>query len=78
MPTQHDSRPLRVSLTGGMLSCLSIITHGGIIMDIQPFHIHVPEADLSELLDRLIQTRWPDEIPNTGWDYGTYLDYIKE
>ena len=44
-------------------------------MDIQPFHIHVPESDLSDLLDRLIQTRWPDEIEGAEWDYGSNLAY---
>ena len=47
-------------------------------MDIQPFHIHVPESDLSDLLDRLIQTRWPDEIEGAEWDYGSNLAYTKE
>ena len=47
-------------------------------MDIQPFHIHVPESDLSDLLDRLVLTRWPDEIEGAEWDYGSNLAYTKE
>lgn len=27
---------------------------------IQPFPIHIPQADLDELADRLARTRWPD------------------
>ena len=33
---------------------------------------------LDDLRRRLETVRWPDEIPNSGWDYGTNLDYLKE
>jgi epoxide hydrolase len=34
---------------------------------IEPFHLHVPEADLVDLRDRLAKTRWPDRetVPST-------------
>ena len=47
-------------------------------MDIQPFKVHIPETALQDLQERLARTRWPDEIPNTGWEYGTNLAYLKE
>ena len=47
-------------------------------MDVQPFKIQVPEAVLDDLRERLASTRWPDELPGSGWDYGSNLDYIKE
>ena len=47
-------------------------------MDVQPFKIQVPEAVLGDLRERLARTRWPDEIPGSGWDYGSNLAYIKE
>ena len=43
-----------------------------------PFEISVDDAVLDDLRERLAQTRWPDEIPGAGWDYGSNLDYIKE
>jgi pimeloyl-ACP methyl ester carboxylesterase len=46
--------------------------------DIRPFHIHVPEADLDDLRERLARTRWPDELPGVGWDDGVPLDYLRE
>ena len=46
-------------------------------MAITPFHIDVPETVLTDLKERLDDTRWPDEIPGAGWDYGTNLGYIK-
>jgi epoxide hydrolase len=45
---------------------------------IQPFHIGVPEADLRDLRDRLARTRWPDDLPDAGWDYGVPLGYLKD
>ena len=47
-------------------------------MDVKPFTIAVEESVLEDLRQRLTDTRWPDEIPNTGWDYGSNLAYIKE
>ena len=47
-------------------------------MDIQPFTIHVSDEVLEDLRDRLRRTRWPSEIPHSGWDYGSNLAYVKE
>lgn len=47
-------------------------------MNVQPFKVHIPEATLQDLRERLAHTRWPDEIPNTGWEYGTNLAYLKD
>ena len=47
-------------------------------MDVQPFKIQVPEETLTDLQERLAQTRWSDEIPGSDWDYGTNLAYLKE
>ncbi|MGE3540276.1 MAG: epoxide hydrolase family protein [Candidatus Tectimicrobiota bacterium] len=46
-------------------------------MDIQPFTIQIPEATLDDLRGRLAATRWSSEIPDSGWDYGTNLSYLK-
>ena len=45
---------------------------------IKPFRIDVPQADLDDLTDRLARTRWPDELPGAGWDYGIRLDRVRE
>ena len=44
---------------------------------IVPFTIKVPDAVLQDLKARLRNTRLPQEIPNTGWDYGTDLAYLR-
>ena len=45
---------------------------------IVPFKIAVSDAVLTDLKDRLARTRFPDEIENSGWDYGTNLAYLRE
>lgn len=44
----------------------------------RPFTIHVPDDVLDDLRRRLANTRWPEPIPGTGWDYGANVDYIRE
>ncbi len=45
---------------------------------IRPFRIDIPQADLDDLRARLARTRWPDQLPGVGWDYGIPLEYVKE
>jgi microsomal epoxide hydrolase len=46
--------------------------------EVTPFRIDIPQADLDDLGARLARTRWPDEIPGAGWDYGIPLDVARE
>lgn len=39
--------------------------------------IAVDEAVLSELRERIMQTRWPDRVDGAGWDSGADLDYVR-
>jgi epoxide hydrolase len=45
---------------------------------IRPYRIDIPQADLDDLRARLARTRWPDQLPGVGWDYGIALEYVKE
>jgi epoxide hydrolase len=45
---------------------------------IRPFRIDVPQTVLDDLSDRLARTRWPDELPGAGWDYGVPLDDLRD
>ncbi len=47
-------------------------------MSVAPFQIRVPEVVLRDLRERLQRTRWPDQVRNSGWEYGTDLSYMKE
>src|SRR5262249_58291448 len=44
---------------------------------IVPFKIHVQDSVLTDLKRRLAQSRFADEFPDAGWDYGTNLAYLK-
>jgi len=43
----------------------------------QPLRIAIGEAVLVDLKERLHKTRWPDEIADEPWAYGTDLGYLK-
>ena len=45
---------------------------------VEPYTIDVPQDVLDDILERLRRTRWPNEIPGTGWQRGTDLSYMKE
>jgi microsomal epoxide hydrolase len=45
---------------------------------IQPFRIQVPDAVLDDLRERLARTRFPDEVNDDDWSYGTSLAYLKQ
>ncbi|GLY00458.1 MULTISPECIES: epoxide hydrolase family protein [Actinoplanes] len=44
----------------------------------QPFRIDIPQDQLDDLHRRLAATRWPAEIPGTGWERGVPLGYLRE
>jgi pimeloyl-ACP methyl ester carboxylesterase len=44
---------------------------------VEPFRVHVDDAVLDDLRDRLARTRFPDLIPGTGWEYGTPIDEVR-
>lgn len=45
---------------------------------IRPFRIDIPQAEMDDLRERLRHTRWPDELPGAGWDYGIPLGRVME
>ena len=45
---------------------------------VEPFRVEVSDEVLRDLRERLDRTRFPDEVPNTGWEYGANLAYVKE
>ncbi|MGQ4387189.1 epoxide hydrolase family protein [Streptomyces sp. SAS_270] len=46
--------------------------------EVRPFRIEIPEAQLQDLHTRLDLTRWPDELPGAGWEYGAPLSYVRD
>lgn len=47
-------------------------------MELQPFRIEVPDADLIDLKSRLAATRWPDQLPSEPWARGVPVEYLRE
>ena len=45
---------------------------------VEPFSVHVEDEVLDDLRRRLEQTRFPDQIPGTGWEYGMPVPYLRE
>lgn len=42
-----------------------------------PFQVRVDDGVLKDLAQRLERTRWPDEVPDNRWRYGTDLGYLR-
>jgi pimeloyl-ACP methyl ester carboxylesterase len=42
-----------------------------------PFKIEIEQSVLDDLKQRLSNARWPDEVPQNDWQYGTDLAYLK-
>ena len=47
-------------------------------MEPTPFTIRIPDETLADLHERLDHARWPDQIPGSGWQYGTDLTYLRQ
>jgi pimeloyl-ACP methyl ester carboxylesterase len=45
---------------------------------IEPFRIQVSDQVLADLHERLARTRFPDQLEDAGWGYGTELSYLRE
>jgi len=46
--------------------------------EMKPFRIDIPRAALDDLNERLARTRWPAELPGSGWEAGVPVEYLKE
>jgi pimeloyl-ACP methyl ester carboxylesterase len=46
-------------------------------MGTEKFAIQIPNVVLADLVHRLDTTRWPDELENANWDYGSNLHYMR-
>jgi pimeloyl-ACP methyl ester carboxylesterase len=47
-------------------------------LHVAPFSIQIEEEILSDLRERILRTRWPDQAPGAAWDQGTDLNYLKQ
>ncbi len=45
---------------------------------VEPFEIGIDDSILEDLHRRLTLTRFPDQIEDTGWEYGIPVDYLRQ
>ena len=45
---------------------------------IRPFKVHVADGILIDLRRRLAETKWPDQLPGTTWEYGADIKKVRE
>jgi hypothetical protein len=45
---------------------------------ITEFKCRISQVVIDDLKFKIAQTRWTDEIKNSGWEYGANLSYIRE
>ena len=71
---------LKQSLAGLLILVGAVMVMEDVVADtsIRPFTISIPEADIVDLKARLARSRLPDELPGTGWSYGTHTSYLSE
>jgi len=48
------------------------------LTDLRPFRIDVAQSEVDDLRERLRKTRWPDELPGAGWEYGIPLSLVRD
>jgi pimeloyl-ACP methyl ester carboxylesterase len=48
-----------------------------VTLQLQPWRVHVPEDDLTDLQSRLARTRWPESATAPGWAQGVPLDVMR-
>src|SRR5712692_1405589 len=83
--SSRNQWPLSNHRTSGALRRQITSSDGGctqreesLLLNVDPFTIAIPQTDLDDLQQRLAQTRWPDELPGSGWDAGSNQAYMKE
>jgi pimeloyl-ACP methyl ester carboxylesterase len=45
---------------------------------IKPFKAHIPDSVLADLRRRIAETKWPDQLPDTTWEYGADISKVRE
>jgi pimeloyl-ACP methyl ester carboxylesterase len=44
---------------------------------VRPFKIHIPDSVLADLRRRVAQTKWPDQLAGTSWEYGADIGKVR-
>lgn len=44
---------------------------------VRPFEVRISDEAVDDLRRRLDDARWPDQLPDTAWEYGTDREYLR-
>ena len=86
MNTPRASRHPRLRLTASVLALALFSLTGSSLAfaatpaqseSIRPFKVHVPQADLDDLRQRVLATRWPDKETVNDESQGVQLAKVK-
>ena len=47
-------------------------------LPVEQFEIRIDDADVADLRHRLSRTRWPSDLGNESWQYGTELNWLRQ
>ena len=70
--------PLRSAPPGSGSSVRLREEEASVSAEVTPFRIEVPEADLVDLRERLVRTRWPEAETVDDWSQGIPLSYVRD
>src|SRR5438477_2106811 len=71
-------RARKSEVTGASYQAPGSATDYPAAVDISPFRVAISDAELADLRERLLDARLPDQIPGTGWDFGTDMAYLQQ
>ena len=79
-PKPKNPRPMRFLQRCSLLVvfCASTPTSHSQSAGIHPFQIQIEDAVLADLDQRLAGTRWPDQVKDSGWDYGPDVAWMRQ
>jgi len=77
IPFERRRRRLKVILKGEATMAQTTATQRGSEQAVRPFHVNVPEAELTELRRRINATKWPERETVTDASQGVQLATIQ-
>lgn len=69
-----ESPPVKFTSSDPVMSNNPLANNAPIL----PFEISIPDSAIDDLKSRLANTRLPDQIADTTWEYGTDSSYLRE
>lgn len=75
LAVSHTAEPHPINLLAGKTAMNKTLAYNAPVV---PFEIAIPDSAIADLKRRLSNTRLPDQIADTTWEYGTDSSYLRE